>query len=54
MGATEKFPAAFLALLDALAVAEVEDYMTAQAAPGNDSDPVRPNHSATGDEREAA
>lgn len=54
MSAAEKMPAAFLDLLDALAVAEVEDYMTAQATPGNDPGPARPNHPATGDAREAA
>ena len=43
-----------LPLIDALAVAEVSDYMTAQAASGNDSAPERSERPASGERAEAA
>lgn len=43
-----------LALIDALAAAEVADYMAAQPAPANDPDRSRPNPPATGSAQEAA
>jgi hypothetical protein len=43
-----------LRLIDALAVAEVADYMTTQAAPGNDSSPERSERPASSGDRQAA
>lgn len=45
---------AMLALIDALAVAEVADYMTAQAAPGNDSSAPSSERPATDADAQAA
>lgn len=42
------------ALIEALAVAEVADYMTAQATPGNDSSHDRSERPASDDARQAA
>jgi hypothetical protein len=43
-----------LALIEALATAEAADYMTAQAAPANDSAFGRTEHPASDIDREAA
>lgn len=43
-----------LALIDALAVAEVADYMTAQATPANDPAPARSDRLAFDAPAEAA
>lgn len=43
-----------LRLIDALAVAEVADYMTAQATAGNDSGPVRSERPASDNAQQAA
>ena len=45
---------ALLALIDALAAAEVRDYLTAKPAPGNDPAPERSNPPASDTERKAA
>ena len=45
---------ALLSLIEALAVAEVADYMTAQAAPGNDSSADRSERPASDATAEAA
>ena len=43
-----------LPLIDALADAEVKDYMTAQAAAGNDPERERSERPASGERAEAA